>query len=154
MADFKDVLDEKERGNYDDLVEQGCTTESIEKFLSSYELGFDDARKVLAEENPNVDLVCFETEEEESKEGKKGDEKPQIDLTKEYESMAELSPDRQGNEAPKDDGDKGASGQYPDNLDEIYPEMKKQEEKDKKVRGDSLEDEYSSMKDLPPDEEE
>lgn len=63
MAEFKNVLNEKEKESFGDLLKQGCSESSLERFFSSYELDFDGARQTLAEENPDVDLVCYMTEE-------------------------------------------------------------------------------------------
>lgn len=137
-------LNKDEQNVFDDLGKQNCDPESIKMFIKNYyDMDFDRAWKLLCDANPNLDLSrdnIIEIEEEEKP------EKP-VDLDKEYGSMAELPPDRQGNEEPGEDKVEGVD------LDEVYPKQTERIEKDKKVRGDSLEDQYESMSGLPPDKE-
>ena len=56
MSDYRESLDDDNKAAYDDLISQGCSEESANKYLMNYLLDCDAAWKDLESENPDLML--------------------------------------------------------------------------------------------------
>lgn len=131
MSYFRDGLDEYDQAKFDYLVKLGCSEESVEIFITNYDVFFDSAWEVLIESNQGINLSLHDFKEKGP--GEKEDEKK----TEEYPEMNEQDLTNNG---------------------EIYPEMNRIfEERENSVYGIDneidMDKEFPSMKNLKPDKQ-
>ncbi len=139
--DFRDRLTEYEKTSFDNFTLQGCDRESIEKFLTDYEDGFDEAWDEFLEVNPHM---------KSNNPGEPGEEGDDNEPSSEEDQLAQEAIQEEDRLAAEQlrkrytDEDGNYTGK--DNIDELSQEETGETEE---IESDTLTDEEKAERDYP-----